>query len=50
MYEPGTGDTVNQSMDVYKANIQSDGIIYKLRLIIVLRGDLQKRDLIGDTW
>ena len=37
-------------MDVYKANIQSDGCLDKLKLIIVVRGDFQNKDLIGDTW
>ena len=37
-------------MDVYKAKIQSDGSIDKLKLIIVVRGDLQNKDLIGDTY
>ena len=37
-------------MDVYKANIQSDGSLYKLKLIIVVRGDLQNKKIIGDTW
>ena len=37
-------------MDVYKAKIQSDGSIDKLRLRIVVRGDLQNKELVGDTW
>ena len=35
------GETVTPCMDVYKAKIQSDGSIDKLKLIIVVRGDLQ---------
>ena len=32
------GDPVTPFMDVYKAKIQSDGSLYKLRFIIVVRG------------
>ena len=41
---------VNPCMDVYKAKIQSDGSIYKIKLRIVVRGDLQNKELVGDTW
>ena len=34
-------------MDVYKAIIQSDGSLEKLRLRIVVRGDLQNKELVG---
>ena len=37
-------------MDFYKAMIQSDGSLDKLKLIIVVRGDLQNKELVGDTW
>ena len=33
------GEPVTPCMDVYKAKIQSDGSIDKLKLIIVVRGD-----------
>ena len=36
-------------MNVYKAKIQSDGTLDKLKLIIVVRGDLQNKELVGDT-
>ena len=36
-------------MDVYKAKIQSDGIIDKLKLIIVVRGYFQNKEMIGYT-
>ena len=36
-------------MDVYKAKIQFDGRLDKLKLIIVVRGDLQNKELVGDT-
>ena len=35
------GEPVTSCMYVYKANIQSDGSLYKLKLRIVVRGDLQ---------
>ena len=37
-------------MGVYKAKVQSDENHEKLKLIILVRGDLQNKDLIGDTW
>ena len=37
-------------MDVYKANIQSDGSLDKLKLRIVVRGYLQNKEMVGDTW
>ena len=47
---PKDGEPVTPCMDVYKANIQSDGILDKLKLRIVVRGDLQNKQMIGDTW
>ena len=37
-------------MDVYKAKIQYNGSPDKLKLRIVVRGDLQNKGLVGDTW
>ena len=37
-------------MDVYKAKIQSDGSLDKLKLRIVVRGYLQNKEMVGDTW
>ena len=37
-------------MDFYKAKIQSDGSLNKLKLRIVVRGDLQNKEMIGYTW
>ena len=34
----------------YKAKIQSDGIIDKLKLRIAVIGYLQKKELVVDTW
>ena len=37
------GEPVTTCMDVYKAKIQSDGSLDKLKLRIVVRGDLQNK-------
>ena len=37
-------------MYVYKDNIQSDGSLDKLKLRIVVRGYLQNKEMVGDTW
>ena len=37
-------------MDVYKAKIQYDGSLNKLKFRIVVRGDLHNKGLVGDTW
>ena len=37
-------------MDVYKAKIQSDGSLDKLKFRILIRGDLKNKELVGDTW
>ena len=37
-------------MYVYKAKVQSDGSLDKLKLRIVVRGDLQNKEMVGDTW
>ena len=37
-------------MDVYKAKIKSDGSLDKLKLRIVVRGDFQNKEMVGDTW
>ena len=44
------GEPVTPCMDMYKANIQSDVSLDKLKLIILVRGDLQNKELVGDTW
>ena len=38
--DPGKYEPVTPYMDVYKAQIQSDGSIDKLKLRILVRGDL----------
>ena len=37
-------------MDVYKAKIQYCGSLDKLKLRILVRGDMQNKELVGDTW
>ena len=44
------GEPVTPCMDVYKDKIQSDGSLDKLNLRIVVRGDLQNKEMVGDTW
>ena len=44
------GEPVTPCMDVYKAKIQSDVSLDKLKLRIVVRGDLQNKEMVGDTW
>ena len=40
------GDPVNPCMYVYKAKLQSYGSLDKLKLIIVVRGEFQNKDMI----
>ena len=44
------GEPVTPCMDRYKAKIQSDGSLDKLKLRIVVRGDLQNKEMVGDNW
>ena len=44
------GEPVTPYMDAYKTKIQSDGSIDKLKLRTVLIGDLQNKEMVGDTW
>ena len=37
-------------IDVYKETIQSDGGLDKLKMRVVVRGDLHNKELIGYTW
>ena len=41
---------MNPCMGVYKAKIQSDRSLDKLKLIIVVRGDLQNKESVGNAW
>ena len=37
-------------MNVYKAKIQYNGSLDKLKLRIAVRGDLQNQEMVGDNW
>ena len=50
MDDPESGYPVTPCTDVYKEKVQSDGSLDKLKLIIVVRGDLQNKETIGETW
>ena len=50
MDNPDKGDPVILYMDFYKKNIQSNVSIYKLKLIILVRGNLHNKEIIEDTW
>ena len=47
MDDPSKGYTVTPCVDVYKANIHYDGILDKLKLKFVVRGDFQNKEIIG---
>ena len=48
--ETDKGEPVTPCMDVYKAKIQYDGSLDKFKLRILVRGDLQNKELDGYTW
>ena len=48
--DPKDGEPVTPCMDVYKAKTQSDVSLDKLKLRIVVRGDLQNKGMVGYTW
>ena len=50
MGNPEKGYTVTQCVYVYKVKIQSNEILDKLKLIIVVRGKLNNKIIIWDTW
>ena len=43
-------EPVTPCMNVYKSKIQSDRSLDKLKLRIVVRGDLQNKEMVGYTW
>ena len=47
---PEKDDPVTPCMGVYKANIQYDGRLDKLKLRIVVRRYLHNKEMVGDTW
>ena len=48
--QPEKGEPVTPCMDVYKEKNQSYGSLDKLKLIVVVRGDMKNKELVGDTW
>ena len=44
------GYPMTPCMDVYKGEISSDRSIENLKLIILVIGDLQNQEMLGDTW
>ena len=48
--DPKDGEPVIPYMDVYKAKIQFYGSLDKIKLRIVVRGDLKNKEMVGDTW
>ena len=48
--DPKDGEPVTPCMDVYKAKIQSYGSMDNLKVRIVVRGDFQNKEMVGDTW
>ena len=47
---PAKEEPVTPCMDVYKVKNQSDGNLDYIKLIIIVRGDLENKDMIGYTW
>ena len=47
---PDMGEPVTTYMDLYKTKIMSDGSLDKIKLRIVVRVDIQKKELVGNTW
>ena len=47
--DPEKGDPVTTYMDVYKYKIQSDGSLDKIKLRILIRGDMQNMELVVYT-
>ena len=50
MEYPRKGEPVTPYIDVYKSKIQFDGSFDRLRLMIVVSGDIQNKEMIGDNW
>ena len=48
--DPEKGDLVTPCMDIYKAKIQPDGSINKLKSSIIVREEFQNKEMIGDIW
>ena len=50
MVYPSKGEPVTPCIDLFKAKIKSDGSLDKLKLIMLVREELQNNDIIGYTW
>ena len=50
MYDTEKGDPVKPYMDVYKAKIQSNESLDKLKATVVVRQDFQNKEMIGDSF
>ena len=50
MDDPEKVGPVTPCIDVYKAKVQYDDSLEKLKLRIVAKGYFQKKEIIGDTW
>ena len=48
--DPEKDEPVTPCMDVYKAKIQYYGRLDKLKLRILDIGDIENKELVGDTW
>ena len=48
--DPEKDEPVNPCMDVYKAKIQSDGSLDKIKLRISVRGYLKNKESVLDNW
>ena len=48
--DPKKGEPITTCIDMYKEKIQSDGSLDKLKLRILVRGDLLNKEMVGDTW
>ena len=47
---PEKGGPLTPCMDVYKVKVQCDWSLDKLKLRIMVSGDLQNEELFGDNW
>ena len=48
--DPKDGEPVTPCVGIYKAKIQSDGSLDKLKLRIVVKGDLKKKEMVEENW
>ena len=48
--DPDKGEPVTPCTNVYKYKIKSDGSLDNLKLRIVVKGDMQNKELVGYNW